>query len=194
MGARPAAAIPPWDRILIPDKGNPTMAATGVTPKNTKHGRTGNLDWTDVPDQPFHAGCERELPQLGNRKKWHPEVLRWWETLRVMPHACLFEESDWVYAIETAYIRQAHYVTMSAGQLNTTTAVELRRRDDVLGTTAEARRKNRIRYIDPARYHAMYGDLNAGPPKAGMPAGVGGATVTPITSSRRARALEADAG
>lgn len=125
------------------------MAATGPLPKTNKLGRTPNLDWVEVPNIPFDAGRTRELPPLPRGRKWDPMVVRWWELVRVMPHCALWTATDWLFAEETALQKNTHLKHLAAGTEKTTAETEIRRREDQMGLTLEARRKNRIRYIDP---------------------------------------------
>ena len=58
-----------------------------------------------------------------------------------MPHCALWGEEDWAFAIDTAYISAAFH----AGDIKA--ATELRQREKVMGTTLDARRDLRIRYV-----------------------------------------------
>ena len=58
-----------------------------------------------------------------------------------MPHCVLWQPSDWQFAIDTAVLHAA----FARGDL--ARSKELRVREKVLGTTAEARRDLRIRYV-----------------------------------------------
>ena len=60
-----------------------------------------------------------------------------------MPHCSLWTEADWQFAIDTACVAAAFH----AGDARV--AGELRQREKVLGTTADARRDVRIRYLPP---------------------------------------------
>lgn len=96
-----------------------------------------NIDWREIPNIPFEGGPD--LPTGG----WASFTVKWWDTIRSMPHCVLWEESDWVYALETAMIAD---LFASAPKEN---AAELRTRSKTLGTTDDARRDMRIRYVDP---------------------------------------------
>ena len=61
-----------------------------------------------------------------------------------MPHCVLWGDSDWEFAIDTAII---HGQWVREGRSNQ--AAEVRMREKLLGTTMDARRDLRIRYIDP---------------------------------------------
>lgn len=126
------------------------MAVKGPATKPNKHGRTPSLvDWVDVPDVEYD-GPSPNLPPLPRRKKWHPLVEQWWEQVRHMPHCVLWQPTDWTAAVETGLMKQAYWSAFENGEEKTTQAVEIRRREDAMGVTAEARRKLRIRYVDPA--------------------------------------------
>ena len=61
----------------------------------------------------------------------------------MMPHCVLWQESDWAFAVDTAMVHaQASYGVISA-------MAELRMREKSLGTTVDARRDLRIRYVEP---------------------------------------------
>jgi hypothetical protein len=133
------------------------VAHSGPPAKNVKHGRTPNADWTDVLDVPYE-GESPDLPKSpGQRRKWHEPVMVWWEQVRRMPHCVLWAPTDWLFAVETAYMKQQYWADYSQGELHSTLATEIRRREDQMGTTGEARRKLRIRYVSPD------GDADTGP-------------------------------
>ena len=108
-------------------------------------------EWTEVADVPFN-GPRPELPKkrrvtlpFGDTKdiKIHDLTREWWSTVSQMPHCALWTDSDWRYAISTALVADAfHYG-------HTPSATELARREKVLGTTVDARRDLRIRYVEP---------------------------------------------
>lgn len=126
------------------------MATRGPAPKINKHGRTPNTggEWVDVADRPYD-GPSPDLPALPRRKRWHPMVSQWWDQVRRMPHCLLWRPTDWTYAIETALMKQGYWDAYDKGEAVTTAAVDIRRREDQMGTTQEALRKIRIRYVDP---------------------------------------------
>lgn len=128
------------------------MANSGPPRKTTaKHGHTSGAGWTDVPNTPYTGpGSDRPLPSSPGIA-WFPEVEAWWEIMRTMPHCRLWEPSDWLYAIETAVLKNHFYGELYGGVVHGTMATEIRRREDQMGTTMEARRKNLIRYVDPAQ-------------------------------------------
>ena len=71
-----------------------------------------------------------------------------WDVVSRMPHCALWEPADWLFALETAFMKQDWWSDFDAGEVVTSKSTEIRRREDILGTTAEARRKLRIRYVD----------------------------------------------
>lgn len=123
------------------------MAFPGVEPREQSRYRASNTTgWTDVPNVPFTS----LTPVLPTKKghKWYPEVQAWWKIVRRMPHCVLWTETDWQFALETAFLKQDWWSDYYSGTVYTTKSVEVRRREDQMGTTVEARRKLRIRYTD----------------------------------------------
>jgi len=148
-------------------------------------GRTANADWTEVVDLPYD-GPSPDLPRLRGRK-WNELVVTWWEAVRTMPHCRLWREPDWQFALETALMKQRYWIDYADGEPQTTMAVEIRRREDQMGCTAEARRKLRVRYVDPPDDAFEAPDPNDGPvvvvEQETADPGVG--NVTPLASRRR---------
>ncbi len=162
------------------------MAHRGPASKAIKHGRTPTADWVDVPDVPY-AGTSPDLPKLPRRQKWHLLVTSWWEMVRVMPHCVLWTPTDWHFAVETALMKQELWAEVDAGEgIRSTLATEVRRREDQMGTTAEARRKLRIRYIpiDDVE-EPVFDDEPTVQVVEQSRAATGGATVTPLADRRR---------
>jgi hypothetical protein len=104
--------------------------------------------YNDVPDVPFVAGRKRMLPE---GVSWPPATYTWWRALRVMPHCVLWTDTDWQYAVTTAWIHARVWV----GDYKL--AGELRQRERAMGCTDEARRGLRIRYVavEPAPLAAV---------------------------------------
>lgn len=108
-------------------------------------------DWTDVPDVPFAGPWPVDLPEgrvIVTKDgpidvDLQPETRAWWETIKTMPHAVLWTESDWQFAKATAIVADMGF----CGGVGAMT--ELRQREKTLGTTHEARMGLRIRYVDP---------------------------------------------
>ncbi len=143
------------------------MALSGPDPKPARLGHSTSVDWTDVPDVPFDDGGRRDLPRTpGGRRKWHAQLLEWWAEVRRMPHCVLWADTDWRYALDTAALKQQLWVAIEVGEVRSTLATEVRRREDQMGTTCEARRKLRIRYVsvDQAKRRHPY---TGGPGQAG---------------------------
>lgn len=131
------------------------MAVAGRKPKEgAKRNRMpATHEWTDVIDEPYQ-GARPELPD-GRRVEWseqgagrraeqqplQPMTHVWWERISGMPHCVLWSDADWQYAVTTAMIADAVF----SGDVRL--GGELRMRERVLGTTRDARRDLRIRYV-----------------------------------------------
>lgn len=76
-------------------------------------------------------------------ERWSAETRRWWDRVSSMPHCALWSDSDWQFALDTACVAAAFH----AGDARL--AGELRQREKVMGTTQDARRDLRIRYVEP---------------------------------------------
>lgn len=74
--------------------------------------------------------------------EWPVETRRWWLAVSSMPHCVVWSGSDWQFALDTAVVAAAFH----AGDVRV--AGELRQREKILGTTVDARRDLRIRYVD----------------------------------------------
>jgi len=112
------------------------MALTGAKPKPegrkvTRHPLT--QEWVDVQDVPY-AG---DVPDPGRLAKL---PARWWGTISSMPHCVLWSESDWQFALDTLVIYKRFLAGKEGGS-------ELRIREKLMGTTIDARRDLRIRYV-----------------------------------------------
>jgi len=100
--------------------------------------------WTDVPNRPYLDGQNRELPPISELLGgWPKATLTWWETVRVMPHCALWSESDWAFAVDTAFVHRRFHMTDGKDG-----APELRARGRMMGVNEEARRALMIRYVD----------------------------------------------
>ena len=106
--------------------------------------------WTEVEDVPFEGpwpdlprtyGDAVGMPELG---PWTPPTRRWYNTLKRLPHAVLWRDTDWEYLLATAII---HHRFLAGGSGGQAAATELRRRERELGMTVDARRDLRIRYV-----------------------------------------------
>ena len=126
--------------------------------------RMAVLEFDDYPNVPFdgpalpprfmHFGLE--IKQVG----WPPATKRWWETIRTMPHAKAWTPTDWEFAFSTA---EGH-ARYSEGKGSLT---ELRARERRMGTTMEARKDLRIRYVAPSEATKRE-EVEAAPTAAGV--------------------------
>jgi hypothetical protein len=128
------------------------MAVSGAKPKPPGQAVTRHKplhDWSEVENRPHVGGPKLPIryvpdPETGKaiRVAWPKPTLAWWAVIKAMPHCVLWTPADWQYAIETA---EAHARFIERA----TNGTELRIRQKALGTTLDARRDLRIRYIDP---------------------------------------------
>lgn len=124
------------------------MPPRGPLAKTQKHGRTPSMvDTVEVLDEPF-PGPWPELPKPPGRRKWHELAVRWWETIRVQPICSLWDEAEWLFAIETFVYKDELFRSATSDHgFKTTLLAEIRHREALLGTTAEARRRLRVVYV-----------------------------------------------
>jgi len=117
-------------------------------PTVTRHKPT--VDWTEVANVPY-TGERPVLPEVreimtkAGDLSVHPmpeQTVTWWESVTTMPHCALWSPSDWAFCLDTALIH-AQAVTGVVSAM-----AELRQREKILGTTLDARRDLRIRYVD----------------------------------------------
>lgn len=115
------------------------------------HRKTPRVDWTEVVNVPY-TGERPELPEtreIINKAgdigvfPMPPQTVKWWESVTTMPHCVLWSPSDWAFCADTALIH-AQAVTGVVSAM-----AELRQREKIMGTTVDARRDLRIRYVDP---------------------------------------------
>jgi hypothetical protein len=127
------------------------MAKTGPAAKTVKHGHSGG-DYVDVPDLPYTGpGSERDLPEIPGLP-WYETTAAWWNVVRRMPHCRLWTEADWLFAIETAVLKNQIWGEIFGGALPASLLSEERQRLALLGMTLEHRRKLGIRYADPSLF------------------------------------------
>ena len=111
------------------------MPITGPKPKAPELLRNQSPraahDWIEVPDRPYR-GRKPKLP-----KETSAATQSWWRALSSMPHCVLWGPSDWAFAVDTARLHDGF----------ATYATEIRQREKVMGTTVDARRDLRIRYV-----------------------------------------------
>ena len=117
------------------------MAVAGRKPREdrsqVRHRVKPRHEWTEVEDKPY-TGPRPSLPR--RRGGWPTSTRRWWETIREMPHCILWTKADWQFALDTAEVH-ARWTEDGKG------ATELRIRESRMGTTLDARRDLRIRYV-----------------------------------------------
>ena len=131
------------------------MGLAGRKPKPEDQRRNRNPpvhEWIEIEDVPYHGPAPmlparyRTIEDDSNnhqvRLKWPARTQRWWAVISAMPHCVLWTPADWQFALDVAEIH-ARFVEGSNG-------TELRIREKLLGTTLDARRDLRIRYV-PAR-------------------------------------------
>lgn len=116
------------------------MAGRGAAPKETHQRARDTKRRIDdkalrVPDKPYD-GAIPKLPE----NDWEPATLEWWKTWTTSPQAHLFQSTDWMTLIETAYIANAFF----GGNL--TVASELRLRVAKFGATPEDRARLRLQF------------------------------------------------
>lgn len=110
-------------------------------------------DWTEVPDVAFARGPK--LPsRMPNSMPWPAATRAWWKTICAMPHCTLWSESDWQFALDTAFVAGIFHMQGDKGY-----ATEMRNREKVLGTTADYRRDLRIRYVEPKPVNEQQADV-----------------------------------
>ena len=119
------------------------MPVTGRKPKPDEQKRNRHkptYDWVEVLDEPFSGGPKLPAKRTDGRA-WPARTKRWWAAISAMPHCVTWTETDWEYAIDTAYVH-AEFATGDMRQ-----AAELRNREKLLGNTFDSRRDLRIRYV-----------------------------------------------
>lgn len=118
------------------------MPVTGRKPKPEGQRRNrmpATHEWIEVENTPYDG----ERPSLPRRSGgWPAATRRWWEVVSRMPHCRLWSEADWQFAVDTAEV----HARWARGEGS---ASEVRIREKLLGTTLDARRDLRIRYVDP---------------------------------------------
>lgn len=127
------------------------MAVPGREPSPDSINRNQKVEWTDVVDKPY-KGKRPALPAQRTIITGAGPVdmplqqltLDWWDTVTLLPHCILWTPGDWNFALTTAIVADAAYTGVASAW------AELRRREDQMGVTAEARRKLRIRYVPAA--------------------------------------------
>ena len=136
-------------------------------------------DWLEVEDVPFTGKVPVELPKTRTfvtkadvyELPLDSKTATWWKTLSRMPHCMLWTESDWQFALMSAIVADDAFRGVPGAM------AELRQREKLLGTTLDARRDLRIRYVEKGSIEPEQPKAAGGRPKKG-------ATVTSIESRR----------
>jgi hypothetical protein len=128
------------------------MALPGAKPSNRPvvHRVKPAHDWQEFPNIAYD-GPRPELPLSRTVLKdgepvEYPLEQRtrdWWNAISRMPHCVAWQDSDWAFAVDTAMV---HAVAVH-GVIGA--VAELRMREKVMGTTMDARRDLRVRYVEP---------------------------------------------
>ena len=118
---------------------------------------------------------------------YSPSTKAWWAMICSLPHAKLWDDGEWQYALTTAVVADNAMLGSSAA------ATQLNIREKVIGTIPDYRRALRLRYTDPEtgeviRTTGMPTGRNA-PSAKGVGSRVveeaaGGATVTTLDDYR----------
>lgn len=120
------------------------MPATGRKPNEgqpVRHRVKPTHQWIEVEDIPFKGGPPVPKTQKGS-VSWPSATRAWWKVVSRMPHCVLWGPTDWMFMADTAVIHAA----LHGGDVKA--ATELRQREKVMGTTLDARRDLRIRYVE----------------------------------------------
>ena len=78
--------------------------------------------------------------------EWTAGTRTWWRHISTMPHCILWSDAQWQYARETALVHD-RWVRGDRAR-----AGEMRQREAIMGTTLDARRDLRIRYVSPMAF------------------------------------------
>jgi hypothetical protein len=119
-----------------------------------RHRNPTVADWIDVDNVPFEGAPLLRDRQTGgisvmevgaeNSIDWPNATLLWWKAISRMPHAKLWGEAEWAFAMDTAEI---HARTMEGWR--SYSGATLTAREKLIGVTADQRRGLRIRYVEP---------------------------------------------
>lgn len=135
------------------------MAVGGAKPKEDRsqirHRVPPTTEWTEVENVPHEGGPDLPTRSTvtgldgvlagGGSDDWPQSTKQWWRVIRRMPHAKLWTDADWQYAMATAETH-ARFVEAWKGCV---TGAELRQREKLMGVYWDARRDLRIRYVEP---------------------------------------------
>lgn len=127
------------------------MPVAGRKPKEGPKRNTmpAAFDWVEVVNVAFRGKHLVNLPPkrrvlVGAKmvpEAWEPMTKAWWRSVSSMPHCSLWSTADWQFAVATAVVAD------NAFRGSTAAAGELRQREKIMGTTIDARRDLRIRYV-----------------------------------------------
>lgn len=114
------------------------MPVTGRKPKEEhRHRVKPSHEWLEVLNVPF-----TKAPRLPLGYTWPEPTKKWWKAVTALPHCALWDEGDWTFATATAFIHAQMWLGDAAR------AAEVRLRERAMGTTWDARRDLRIKYVD----------------------------------------------
>jgi hypothetical protein len=121
------------------------MAIRGRKPKpkgQAVHRGQRVHEWTDVPSMPF-TGAPKLPTRRCNGRPWPARTREKWKAWSSMPHCVLWQPPDWSFALDSLELAAIVH------EGDSRYAGELRAREEVLATTGDALRDQRIRYVDP---------------------------------------------
>lgn len=140
-----AGRKPVEDRSQVVHRNKPEPGTEWVNVPNIPH------DGPPLPERTQALSTDDPLydrrAELGLERTWPAWTVRWWEAIRRMPHAARWSETEW----EAAYAVAESHARFVEGWKGCTTGSELRIKEKALGTTADALRDLRIRYVDPPK-------------------------------------------
>ena len=118
------------------------MPVGGARPKPPGQAvtRTPRLEFTEVPDRPYGG---RPMPKRKDGRRWPRGMVETWRGWSRMPHCILWTDTDWAFAVESLHVAARTVESLSDSKW----FAELRQRQRVMGTTLDARRDLRIRYV-----------------------------------------------
>ena len=121
------------DRGVPPRGARPKPVGQSITRHKLAH------DFTEFVDIPYTDGPR--LPARGSGLTWPERTRKWWRTVSSMPHCAGWSQSDWEFAFEGALLAAAFHT----GDIRA--EGPLRRRETIMGMTADSRASLRIRYV-----------------------------------------------
>jgi hypothetical protein len=121
------------------------MPVGGRRPKPPGQAVTRNprlYGWTEVENTPNMSG-PRLPPRRRNGPAWPAYVRARRDAWRRIPHAALWQPSDWEFALDTIEL----VARAAEDDAPVSLISEIRLRERTLGTTWDARLSQRIRYV-----------------------------------------------